>query len=202
MNGSNKRFSTGWIIGIALGLGTGAVLVQAAVTLETFTAGTPASAASVNANFQALKDAIDGCPTDMLRVGSTCVDKEAQTATAAAACKPTGEGCTATTLTVSAGAPSTALSWGQAVAACTNAGKRLATSREILTASHSGAITVADGTFLYVDAAAARAPAPGSTVLPEVAGTHLLKETGLFKLLGTNTAYTETFTTVGFRCAR
>lgn len=202
MNTSKKRFSLGWHIGLALGVvaGTGAA-VYAVTIPNTFTDGQTASAAAVNANFQALKDAIDGCTTDMVRVGSSCVDKDAKLITDATGCQPTGQGC-ATATTGPATGTGVSFSWGQAVAACTAAGKRLASGREIIAAHHSGAITVANGAYQYVDASAAR---DGFTY----AGTFVLLRTdGTFELGGTNTPYTEQFpntgapNTVAFRCAR
>lgn len=205
MNTSKKRFSLGWHIGLALGVvaGTGAA-VYAVTIPNTFTDGQAASAAAVNANFQALKDAIDGCTTDMVRVGSSCVDTAAKLITDATGCQPTGLGCAAATTGPAATATGVPFSWGQAVAVCTAAGKRLATGREIIAAHHSGAITVDSGAneaYQYVDASAARDGSP-------YAGTFVLLRTdGTFELGGTQTPYTEQFpgtvpNTVAFRCAR
>lgn len=205
---TTKRFSLGWYIGLALGVAAGTGAAVYAVTLpNTFSDGQTASAAAVNANFQALANAINGCPTEMVRVGSSCVDTQAQYITSATGgCATTGAGCAASTITV-ASAPATppfAYSWGQAVAACTNAGKRLATGREIIAASNAGSITVPDGSFQYVDASAARS---GSDLA--YAGTHVFLSGSTFGLGGTNTPYTEVFPkpgtnepTVAFRCAR
>lgn len=208
MNTSKKRFSLGWHVGLALGVvaGTGAA-VYAVTIPNTFTDGQTASAAAVNANFQALKDAIDGCTAGMVRVGSSCVDTAAQYITAApgAGCNASGNGCTAATLTVGTApaSPPVPISWGHAVAACTNAGKRLATGREIIAAANAGSITVPDTTVQYVDASAARSGGDLS-----YAGTHLFLSGTTYQLGGTNTPYIEVFPkdttepTVAFRCAR
>lgn len=211
MNTSKKRFSLGWHIGLALGVvaGTGAA-VYAVTIPNTFTDGQAASAAAVNANFQALKDAIDGCTTDMVRVGSSCIDTAAQYITAApgSGCAATGAGCAASTLTVGTApaTPPVPYSWGQALAACTNAGKRLATGAEIIAASNASIIAVSDGTVQYVDASAPR-PDPNGDLT--YAGTHIFLTGSNFQLGGTNTPYTEVFPkagttdpTVAFRCAR
>jgi len=209
MDGNRKRFSFGWYTGVILGIAASGAAVYAVTLPHTFTDGTTASAAQVNANFQALKDAIDGCTTDMVRVGSTCLDKEALVITDATGCQPTGQGCAGikTASVTTAGASGVQFSWGQATAACTNAGKRLATGREILVAHHGGAIDVSkDGgaSALYVDAAVARQA--GALY----AGTHMSLSPGGFELLGVNTNYTDQFpsagtnqpNTVAFRCAR
>lgn len=216
MNTSKKRFSLGWHIGLVLGVvaGTGAT-VYAVTIPNTFTDGQTASAAAVNANFQALKDAIDGCTTDMVRVGSSCVDSAAQYVTATTAgCEDTGRGCTADKMTLGATAPTPVTggvsSWGHAVAACTNAGKRLATAREVIAALNAGAITTMPGNT-FVEASAARFEVDGVT--PGLyAGTFLIFNGGTdntFRLAGTNSPYNEKFPDLGkgtsavaFRCAR
>jgi len=210
MDSNRKRFSFGWYTGVLLGVTFSGAVVYAVTLPYTFTDGTTASAAQVNANFAALSTAIDGCPTDMVRVGASCLDTAAQYVTAAAGgCAATGAGCTGSALTVGTApaSPPFAYSWGQAVAACTNAGKRLATGREIIAAANAGAVTVPDGSFQYVDASAARS---GTTTTDlAYAGTHIFLTGGTFGLGGTNTPYTEVFPksgtsdpTVGFRCAK
>lgn len=210
MDSNRKRFSFGWYTGVLLGVTFSGAVVYAVTLPHTFTDGTTASAAQVNANFTALSNAIDGCPGDMVRVGASCIDSAAQYITnVGTGCAATGAGCAASALTVGTApaSPAIAYSWGQAVAACTNVGKRLATGREIIAASNAGAITVPtwDGTgepsaapagaFHYADASAARPDAP-------YAGTHVVLQTDGFRLGGTNTPYTETFTFVPFRCAK
>lgn len=200
MDSNRKRFSFGWYTGALLGVTFSGAVVYAVTLPHTFTDGTTISASQVNANFTALSTAIDGCPTDMVRAGAGCIDSATQYITAApgSGCAATGAGCTASTLTTGTtpASPAIAFSWGQAVAACANAGKRLATGREIIAAANSSAITVSDGAFLYVDAASAR-----PTGEP-YAGTHVRPTAGVYELLGTNTPYTETFSNVGFRCAK
>lgn len=206
MDSNRKRFSLGWYTGVILGIAASGAAVYAVTLPHNFTDGSTASAAQVNANFQALKDAIDGCTTDMVRVGSTCVDKDAQVATTVPpGCQPTGKGCNAIVVQSQATAGNTNLpfSWGQAVAACTNAGKRLASGREIIAAYNAGAVTIADGSYLFVDASAARDA-------QEYAGTFAFLRndgTGVFELGGTQTPYTQTWpntipNVVAFRCAR
>lgn len=206
MDSNRKRFSYGWYTGVLLGVTFSGAVVYAVTLPHTFTDGTTASAAQVNANFTALSNAIDGCTTDMVRIGAGCIDTAAQYVTAAGGgCAATGAGCTGSALTVGAApaSPPFAYSWGQAVAACTNAGKRLATGREIIAAANAGAITVPDGSFQYVDASAARSGTDLS-----YAGTHIFLTGTTFGLGGTNTPYTEVFPkdgtepTVGFRCAK
>lgn len=206
MDGNRKRFSFGWYTGVLLGVTFSGAVVYAVTLPHTFTDGSTASASQVNANFAALSAAIDGCATDMVRVGASCVDTAAQYITSATnACAATGAGCAASTITVASApvSPPFAYSWGQAVAACTNAGKRLATGRELIAAANAGSITVPDQTFQYVDASAARSGTDLS-----YAGTHLFLNGTTYQLGGTNTAYTEVFpnanasTVVAFRCAR
>lgn len=206
MDGNRKRFSFGWYTGVILGIAASGAAVYAVTLPHTFTDGTTASAAQVNANFQALKDAIDGCATDMVRVGSTCVDKDAKLATTVPQdCQTTGKGCSAIVAqNQGPGTTGVPFSWGQAVAACNNAGKRLASGREIIAAHNAGAFTVADGSYLYVDASAARDGL-------EYAGTFVFLRSdgsGVFELGGTQTPYTQVWpqptipNVVAFRCAR
>lgn len=204
MNGHNKRFSIGWTLGIALGVASGAALVHAVTLPHTFTAGDTISASQMNENFETLNNAIDGCPDGMARVGNGCIDTNAQLVTSIPpGCQPTGNGCTdivAENADTAAGVP---YSWGQAVAVCTNAGKRLATPTELLAGANTGAITVPENSFTFANAAVAR----GSSVA--LAGAHVFVATGgQFRLGGTNTDYTEQFpnsnanVTVALRCAR
>ncbi|BAU48092.1 hypothetical protein SVA_1530 [Sulfurifustis variabilis] len=212
MDGNRKRFSKGWFTGLVLGTAAAGGAAVYAVTLpHTFQDGQTASAAQVNANFAALRDALNGtgpCGSDadgMVRVGASCVDKDAKVVTAVpAGCEATGQGCAG--IQVGAG-PAVEFSWGQALAACTNAGKRLATAAEIIAGSNAGAITIADGSYSYVDASASRVDS--GTGEPLVyAGTFVqfgptaTLPSGAFGLAGTNTPYTEQFDTVMFRCAR
>lgn len=206
MDSNRKRFSFGWYTGVLLGVTFSGAVVYAVTLPYTFTDGTTASAAQVNANFAALSTAIDGCPTDMVRVGASCVDTAVQYVTSRTqACADTGVGCGASAITVGtspAAAPGGAFSWGHAVAACTNAGKRLATGREIIAGFNAGSITVADNSFEYVDASAARSGTDLS-----YAGTHIFLTGTTFGLGGTNTPYTQLWPNanpqvVGFRCAR
>lgn len=208
MDSNRKRFSFGWYTGALLGVTFSGAVVYAVTLPHTFTDGTTISASQVNANFAALSTAIDGCPTEMVRVGASCIDTAANYVTAATSgCGVSGAGCTGSALTVGTAPASPtpfAYSWGQAVAACTNAGKRLASGAEIIAASNAGSITVPNGSFLYVDASAARSA--GSDLA--YAGTHVFLTSSTFGLGGTNTPYTEVFPkdstepTVGFRCAK
>lgn len=213
MDSNRKRFSFGWYTGALLGVTFSGAVVYAVTLPHTFTDGTTISASQVNANFTALSTAIDGCPTDMVRVGASCIDTAAKYVTAAASgCGVSGAGCTGSTLTVGTtpASPAFAYSWGQAVAACTSAGKRLASGAEIIAAANAQSIQVPDstsasptGSFQYVDASAARS---GSDL--SYAGTHLFLTSSTFGLGGTNTPYTEVFPknssepTVAFRCAK
>lgn len=227
MNGHKKRFSTGWVVGVALGLGSSAALVYGVTVPNAFTDGSTASAAAVNANFNALKAAIDSlegsgactgnnASDEMVRVGTSCVDKNpaalfssrAADATAITAipagCNANGTGCT-TIFAQSRATPGTALkggdtiSWARAATACANAGKRLATAREIVTAVTTGALTLANNATLWADA-------PSATAGGTLGGTHVEHTTGgNFSLFGTTTPYTQTdagWTAVNFRCAR
>lgn len=210
MEGSRKRFSKGWFTGLVLGtVAAGGAAVYAVTLPHEFQDGQVASAAQVNANFAALRDAINGtgtCDQGMSRVGPSCVDTNASFATPAADCNRTGQGCTTANLTVG-GTLTTPFSWAQALAACTNAGKRLARASEIIAGHNAGVFSIpafpAVGSTLYVDAAAAREGGQ------PYAGTHLSLSGGQFELLGTSTAYDEPFpdpnvpnSEVAFRCAR
>jgi hypothetical protein len=192
MEGNRKRFSKGWLTGLVLGtVAAGGVTVYAAVTLpHTFQNGQTADADQVNANFQALA----GCPSEMIKVASFCVDTTAQVVTDTGGCSATGQGCS--NIAVGSG-PAVPYTWGQALAACTNAGKRLAKGSEIIAAFNTGALTVAANALLIVDAASAR-PNLGDLY----AGTHLRLGTNGFALLGTNTPYTQAFDNWAFHCAR
>jgi hypothetical protein len=201
MERDRKRFSRGWFTGLVLGtVAAGGAAVYAVTIPHTFQDGQTARAQQVNENFEALRTAIDACQDGMVRVGSTCIDSEAQVATSIPPeCQPGGQGCSGIVTGTGPGIP---YSWGQAVAACTNAGKRLATGREVIAAFNAGLITLAENTFLYADASAARNDLP-------YAGTYVvLRPGGIFQLGGTTTSYTEAFpnpnanVTVAFRCAR
>ena len=195
MEGDRKRFSKGWFTGLVLGSVTAVGAVAYAVTIpHTFRDGQTASATEVNANFEALRNAIDGCTAEMARVGSTCVDTTAQVITDTAGCPTSGQGCSAVVTGTSAAVP---YSWGQALAACTNAGKRLATSREIIAGFNAGALSIAPDALVIVDATAA------TPLGQPYAATHLKLGANGFELLGTQqTPYTQQFDTWTFRCAR
>jgi hypothetical protein len=224
MNGHKKRFSLGWMVGVAVGLGSSAALVYAVTVPHSFSNGDTASAAQVNANFEALAAAINGSgactgnhPGDeMVRVGSSCVDKhraalfEGTAANAAAVtampagCNANGSGCSGVVAQSRADAGGAlsggnTISWARATTACANAGKRLATASEIIAASTTGAVTFVNNDTIWVDAASAAASGT------PVRGTHLGFVSGGFQLLGVNTPYTETqpgWGGVQFRCAR
>lgn len=206
MEGNRKRFSKGWFTGLVLGtVVAGGAAVYAVTLPHTFQDGQTASAEQVNANFQALSDAIDGCTTDMVRIGASCVDTDAKFVTSVpAGCTATGQGCA--DIETGAAASGT-FSWGQALAACTNAGKRLATAAEIIAGVNAGTITLAPGSYTYVEASASRvnagdgAPLPYAGTFLQIGPTGTLSD-GTFGLAGTNTPYTEQFDTVSFRCAR
>lgn len=203
MEGDRKRFSKGWFTGLVLGtMAAGGAAVYAVTIPNTFQDGQTASAAQVNQNFEALRDAINGtgpCDAGMTRVGPACVDTDAKVVTSVpAGCQPTGQGCSGIATGAGPGVP---YSWGQALAACASAGKRLAHASEIIAGYNAGALSVDNGAYLYVDAAAAREAGA-------YAGTHLYNNAGTFELAGVNTPYTEQFPNAGApnivmtRCAR
>lgn len=137
----------------AIGLVFGGVIAIASKvgTLNSFTAGETAVAADVNANFQALKDAINSCSSGMVKVGSVCVDMyEASvwdnitggTQYGATSdnypCDNNGNDCSDTgqpakliyARSISGVTPSAYITWFQAQQACANSGKRLITNAE------------------------------------------------------------------------
>jgi hypothetical protein len=186
MSSNKKRFSLGWITGIALGIGSSGALVYAVTVPNSFTDGTTASAAQVNANFVALQDAVNGLPgqtcvgnsasDEMVRVGSACVDKNpaslfdgnAATSTALGsvpvACLPNGSGCSGV-FAQSRATPGTvtSITWAQAAVACANAGKRLITPSQLATAFALGVAALADGNSEWVDIVVAAGGGTGTT---------------------------------------
>jgi len=121
---------------------------------NTFTGGETISAAEMNANFDAVKTAVDdndsritalengsGCPTDMVAVGPICVDKyeasvwDAKTDGNQVPCDASNpcDNTTTTTLyarSVAGTIPASNITWIQAQQACANVGKRLLTNAE------------------------------------------------------------------------
>ena len=116
-----------------------------------FTSGTTAKSSEINANFQALADAINNCPSGMVKVGPICVDiYEASvwdapddTATTQYGvltndypCDYTGDDCSSGAAnpiyarSIADVNPSRYTTWAQAVQACANSGKRLLTGYE------------------------------------------------------------------------
>ena len=124
--------------------------------LTTFTSGTTISSSEMNANFNAVKTAVDdndsritalesgsGCPSDMVPVGPICVDKyeasvwDAETGgnqvtdLTTTSCSANGDGCnTIFARSVQGVAPASNITWLQAQQACANVGKRLLTNAE------------------------------------------------------------------------
>ncbi|HHS83834.1 MAG TPA: hypothetical protein ENK38_02780 [Gammaproteobacteria bacterium] len=147
---------------------------------NTFTSGTTISSADMNANFAAVKTAVDdndarittlesgsSCPTDMVPVGPICVDKyeasvwDAATGgnqTTAAACDATGNNCSSTNKiyarSVAGVMPTASITWFQAQQACANVGKRLLTNAEWQMAA-AGTDDTGDGSTCNVTSGAA-----------------------------------------------
>ncbi len=138
------------VIGLVFG---GVIAIASNVgTLNTFVSGETAVAADVNANFQALKDAINNCPSDMVKAGSVCVDiYEASvwdsytmdgTGTQYGAssddylCNDNGNDCSSSAAnpiyarSIADVTPARYITWFQAQQACANSGKRLITNAE------------------------------------------------------------------------
>jgi len=121
---------------------------------NSFNSGDVISSSAMNANFTAVKDAVDdndsritalesgACPSDMVRVGPICVDKyEAsvwdaetggnQVTDLTTACNPNGNDCNAIyARSVDGVMPASNITWFQAQQACANVGKRLLTNAE------------------------------------------------------------------------
>jgi hypothetical protein len=207
MSSNKKRFSLGWITGIALGLGSSTALVFAVTIPNAFTDGTATSAAAVNANFTALKaavDALENCPAGMTRAGSICIDTLRARASFTG-CDPSGTtGCTVVP-TNTGGAAATGMSWAQAARACANAGKRLPTPGEWAAAKISGVLNAgesADGTADYVGVLGAgdlvADPAFGGYVGSGLAGG----AAGVLQFFVNATYNTTQAAFLGFRCAK
>ncbi len=227
MDGNRKRFSFGWYTGVVLGIASSAATVYALTLPHTFTDGTTASATQVNANFDALRDAINGtgaCGTanasdEMVRIGSVCIDKNPAAlydsaaatgggvTTMPAGCNANGTGCEGifaqSRATHAAGALSngTQVSWARAARACANVGKRLPTPGEWATAHIMGFTTTTPGGE-WVDGATGGSgdfsPFPASHMRTTSTG-------GLNYFSNPAVGYDMTdqqFTDVGFRCAR
>ena len=125
---------------------------------NSFQSGTTISSSQMNANFTAVKSAVDdndsritalesanGCPSDMVPVGPICVDiYEAsvwdaatggnQIADLTTACDANGNSCSSSNKiyarSVSGVMPAVNITWFQAQQACANVGKRLLTNAE------------------------------------------------------------------------
>ncbi len=226
MDSNRKRFSFGWYMGLVLGVAASGAAVYAVTLPHEFTDGTTASAAQVNANFAALRDAINGTGAcgnantsdEMVRVGAVCIDKnpaalyDAAGATAngvttmPTACNPNGSGCEGifaqSRAAHAAGAlrDGTQVSWARAARACANAGKRLPTAGEWATAFTQGVTNIAGGE--WVDGATGgsgtNSPFPASHMRVTAAN-------GLDYFSNPAVGYDMTspdFADVGFRCAR
>lgn len=227
MDGNRKRFSFGWYTGVILGIAASGATVYAVTLPHSFTDGTTASAAQVNANFEALRDAINGtgaCGTantadEMVRVGAFCIDKNpaalydggAATSNGVTSiptgCNANGSGCTGiyaqSRATHASGAlkNGTTVSWARAARACANAGKRLPTAGEWATAYTMGVTNITGGE--WVDGATG-----GSGSSSPFPASHMRVNTtsgGLDYFSNPTVGYDATdpsFTDVGFRCAR
>jgi formylglycine-generating enzyme required for sulfatase activity len=168
--------------------------------LDGIVAGQPARAADVRGAFDAVKAAIDGCPSDMVKVGPVCIDKyEAYVTTDAAGttaavisdCSFTGNDCSVANsnpaVTPSpiyahsrAGVtPSVGFTWFQAAQACANVGKRLPTNAEWQMAA---AGTTDDGVACNVGDAMAALDPTGSN-------TSCVSNYGAFDMVGNANEY-------------
>lgn len=227
MEGDRKRFSKGWFTGLVLGtMAAGGAAVYAVTLPHTFQDGQTASAAQVNANFAALRDALNGvgpCAAanesdEMVRVGSVCIDKNPASlfdgpgaganalASIPATCATDGTGCDGiyaqSRATPGALKDGTQVSWARAARACANSGKRLPTAGEWATAKSMGIISLPADAGEWVDGAGGgtgdSSPLPASHIRVSAAG-----KLNYFS----NPAYPydmvePTTTDVGFRCAR
>lgn len=225
MYGNRKRFSLGWYTGVILGIAASGAAVYAVTLPHTFTDGTTASAAQVNANLEALRDAINGtgsCGTanasdEMVRVGAFCIDKnpaalyDGAAATAngvtsiPAGCNANGSGCTAifaqsrATHAQNALRDGTQVSWARAARACANAGKRLPTAGEWATAHTMGvtAITGAEWVDGATGGSGSASPFPASHMRVSASGLDYFSNPAV-KYDATDASFGD----VGFRCAR
>jgi hypothetical protein len=165
MSSIKKRFSVGWMGGIALGLLCGMTTVLAGSVGVTFNTGDTLTATHMNdiatavndnnsrlgtaeTDISNLKSSSGACavgagdePGGMVRVGPLCVDKYLARAdfTGCSADGTTSCG-SAVAVSTSQNSPAVDMSWAQAARACANAGKRLLTPGEWMAAFISGAI--------------------------------------------------------------
>lgn len=224
-----KRFSVGWALGIFLGIVCGGALVYAGSIATTYKNGDTLQAADLNAIVGALNqvqgNAGNGaCVTnnssdEMVRVGPICVDKypaslwsdASGTATDVTAipggCAPEGTGCSGI-VAQSRATPgtlknATAITYAQALVSCANAGKRLLTPGEWMTASAVGTATgmATTDSLEFVDgftSATGTTVAQASYMGPTTAAGGKLQFVSNVAYNATNVAWSW----LGFRCAR
>ena len=160
--------------------------------LSGIAAGQPARAADVTNAFNAVKDAIDSCPADMVKAGPICVDMyeaslwDAPTGgaqTNAGACSGHGNDCNNIYARSVAGViPVGNVTWFQAQQACANVGKRLPTNAEWQLAA-AGTTDPNPGAVM-VDATMACNVNTGVAVNTGLAGTNCQSRWGARDMIG------------------
>ncbi len=217
MKSKIKHFSFGWALGIFLGLVCAGAFVYAGGITSRYNTGDTLHATDMNA----ILDNLNGkgsCPGNfdvpgdaMVRVGSICVDTNLARIDFTGCALDGTTGCTAVPTSTAAGTAATAMSWAQAARACANAGKRLLTPGEWLTAKSLGILNdITDGNAEWVDllvttgtnntGSGSTAPVQGTYIGPNLASAG----SGVAQMFS-NVAYNadnsgNTF--ISFRCAR
>ena len=103
-------------------------------------------------------------PDGIVRVGAICVDKYQARADFTGCALDGTTGCTTIATSTSGASAATSMSWAQAARACANAGKRLLTPGEWLTANTLGTLVgIADGKSEWVDAVVSIDPTGNNT---------------------------------------
>lgn len=202
MSSITKRFSVGWVAGLALGVTCSTFAGSVGGTFNTGDTLTAAQMTGIqsavndnNGRIAALETGAPPCPTAMTRVGSTCVDN--------------------------ARVANNGVSWSDAVTACRNAGKRLLTPSEYVAALNSGSfpdmvVPATGNQYEWVDAVSSTAPGTGTNTAPDGPGTSAGRLTAGYMgpdngnntptagdiFFATNAAYDATFSFIGYRCAR
>jgi len=195
MSSSKNRFSIGLAFGVSLGLAISTGVVNAGSISQIYDTSTPVDTTMMNnvktavndnnTRVTALETGTPPCPTNMTRVGATCIDQ--------------AEVGNSTT-------------WAQAIDTCRVAGKRLPTPGEFYAAFSSAAFTLVNGNSEWVDAVVTagndNTGNGGNGTFgvgrmgPDIGAGGGTSGNGILGFIAIDTATDAVGTTVGFRCAR
>jgi hypothetical protein len=162
MSSIKKHFSVRTLIGLALGLAFSAPATFAGQITDVYATGQTLTTTTMdniksavndnNSRVTALETGAPPCPSAMSRVGSICIDTNLARVDLTGCSNDGATGCTNAAVSQSTGTAALA-TWAQAAHACANAGKRLPTPGEWVSAKLTAptGIDIADGQAEWID---------------------------------------------------